>query len=106
MPLREPKAPEARRLTRAGVQVTVAAGERLALAPGTWLAGGRAVVVLPDPDEARTNGPPPAGTSTALAEAMPIRAGLDLGWWLLLAALAVAAVEMSVAAWAGKKYGG
>lgn len=99
-------APEALRLTRAGVQVVVTAGERLALAPGTWMAGERAIIVLPDPDEARTAGAAPAGTSTLLAEALPVRAGLDLGWWLLLAALAVAAVEMAVAAWAGRRYGG
>jgi hypothetical protein len=97
---------EALRLTRAGVQVVVTAGERLALAPGTWMVGERAIIVLPDPDEARTGGAAPAGTSILLAEALPVRAGLDLGWWLLLAALAVAAVEMAVAAWAGRRYGG
>ena len=98
-------APEAMRLTRDGVQVSIAAGERLALAPGTWTTGDRAIVVLPDPDEARTNGAPPAGASPALAEALPVRAGLDLGWWLLLAALLVAGTEMTVAAWAGRRYG-
>lgn len=99
-------APEALRLGRAGVQTEVAAGQPLALAPGTWRAGTRAVVVLPSPDEARTAAQAPAGVATALADALPVRAGLDLGWWLLLAAIAVAAVEMAVAAWAGRRYGG
>ncbi len=99
-------ASEALRLDRDGVQVTLAAGERVALAPGSWMAGDRVVVVLPDPDEARTGGTPPPGTNTALAEAMPVRAGLDLGWWLLLVALMVGAVELAVAAWAARRYGG
>jgi hypothetical protein len=70
------------------------------------MAGDRAIVVLPDPDEARTGGNAPPGTSTTLDQAMPVRAGLDLGWWLLLATLVVAASEMAVAAWAGRRYGG
>lgn len=99
-------APEALRLGRDGVQVAIAAGQRLALAPGTWAAGDRAIVVLPDPDEARTGGAAPPGASASLDQAMPVRAGLDLGWWLLLATLLVAATEMAVAAWAGRRYGG
>ncbi len=94
------------RLSRDGVQVALRAGQGLALAPGAWDAGGRSIVVLPSPDEARTGGSAPAGTATTVAEAMPVRSGMDLGWWLLLAALLVAAVEMTVAAWAGRRYGG
>ncbi len=99
-------ASEEARLTRDGVQMTVRAGQAVALAPGTWDAGGRSVVVLPSPDEARTAGDAPSGTATTVAEAMPVRSGLDLGWWLLLAALLMAAVEMAVAAWAGRRYSG
>jgi hypothetical protein len=99
-------APEGIRLSRAGVQVDITAGQPLALAPGTWQAGARAIVVLPSPDEARTAAGPPPGVAATLTEALPVHAGLDLGWWLLLAAILVAGVEMTVAAWAGRRYGG
>lgn len=99
-------APEAARLVRGGIQAEVAAGQPVLLAPGTWQAGARAMVVLPSPDEARTAAAVAPGIAASLTEALPVRAGLDLGWWLLIAALLVAAVEMAVAAWAGRRYGG
>jgi len=97
--------PEAVRLQRDGVQVEIAAGAALLVAPGTWSAAGRSIIVLPSPEEARSV-VPPAGLAATLGEALPVRAGLDLGWWLLLLALAFAAAEMLLAAWAGRRYGG
>jgi hypothetical protein len=97
--------PEAMRLGREGMQVDLAAGAPLLVAPGTWTAAGRSIIVLPSPEEARSV-VPPAGLATTLSEALPVRAGLDLGWWLLLLALAFAAAEMLLAAYAGRRYGG
>ncbi len=99
-------APEGLRLARQGAEVAVPAGLPLAVAPGAWSAGSRDVLVLPSPEEARTGAQPPAGVPRTVAEAMPVRAGLDLGWWLLLAALAAAAAEWALAAWAGRRYAG
>jgi hypothetical protein len=99
-------APEAARLTRNGVQVLCDAGKPLLVAPGAWNAGERMVVVLPSPDEARTAAAPPAAATADLAQALPMRSGLDLGPWLLAAALLAAIAEMSLAAWAGRRYGG
>ncbi len=99
-------APAAATLIRGGAHVAIAAGAPLLVAPGAWSDAGRTVVVLPNPDEARTDVAAPASAVTSLAQALPARPALDLGLWLLLLAALVACAEMALAAWAGRTYGG
>lgn len=99
-------APEALRLAREGRQALLAAGAPVRLAPGLWQAGERPVLVLPDPEEGRSDAPPPPGAETELARALPQEPGRDLGWWLLLAAALVLAAEFLLARAAARRYGG
>lgn len=100
------RAPATATLMRDGAAVAVTAGEMLAVAPGVWMQGAIPVVVLPSPEEARIGSSPPASAAATLAQALPADAGGDFGRWLLLAALLVAAAELLIAAWAGRRYGG
>lgn len=97
-------------IKRGSEAVAITAGEPLLVTPGTWTTSdGRRLVILPDRDEGRLDraiapgimGPGPDTLAPALAQA----AGVDIGMWLMLAALAIALTEGLVAAWAGKAYG-
>lgn len=98
------------RLVRGQVDLKPAAGAPLLAAPGLWSLVGadglkREAIILPDPTEGRVGREPPVGAERTLNQALPVRAGSDLGVWLLVAALAVILIEGAFAAWAGRMYG-
>lgn len=92
-------------LTRAGREVTISDAAPILLEPGVWTSADGPVLVLPSRDEGRTDGAVPPGVASDVGQALPGRGGRELGWWLLLAALAVALIEGALAAWAGRAYG-
>ncbi|MCX8040301.1 MAG: BatA domain-containing protein [Planctomycetota bacterium] len=98
-------APRALQLVREGRHAALRAGEPVLLAPGTWEAEGRQALVLPDPEEGRTEVRASPEISRDLATALPQRPGRDLGWPLLLAAALVLAGELALARWAAQRYG-
>ncbi len=96
-------------LVREGRTVALRPGAPVLAAPGLWTleVPGRAPVetlVLPAPSEGVLDRPVPPEIPAAIAAAMPVRSGADLGLWLLIALLAIILVEGAVAAWAGRRY--
>ncbi len=97
-------------LSRGAASVRLGKGATILAAPGAWqLDTGdgrpRPVVLLPSPEEGRTDRAAPVGVAATLDAALPVRTGTDLALPLLIAALLVALAEGLLAAWAGRAYG-